>query len=60
MNQGLTERSHAMHNFSTSTRIVQVAKFSANYGGFVEKNYALMRVCPDLVQERLRKTNASF
>ena len=49
-----------MHNFSTSTRFVQVQEFFANYGPFHEKISALMRVCPNLVQARLRKTVSIF
>ncbi len=49
-----------MHNFSTSTGIVQVPGFFANYGLFLAKISGLMRVCPDLVQVRLRKTNTNF
>jgi len=49
-----------MHNFSTSREIVQVPEFFANYGPFLAKISALMRVCPDLVQVRLRKTKTNF
>ena len=49
-----------MHNFSTSTGIVQVPRFFANYGPFLKKISGLMHVCPDLVQVRLRKTKAIF
>jgi hypothetical protein len=49
-----------MHNFSTSTRIVQVQKFFANYTPFLTEICERMHVCPDLVQVRLRKTKTIF
>jgi hypothetical protein len=50
------QRSHAMHNFSTSTRIVQVAKITADSSHFLNIFFLLRRTCTDFVQSCLRKT----